>query len=80
MKLLAPCVAIFPEMLTNEIDERFENLAARPTRLGNVRNRLLPPSTRWIRIEGGNHSQFGCTDFSRAIDLRGYRAVSSRPR
>ena len=31
---------------------------ATPEMIDSTRN-LLPPSTRWVRIEGGNHSQFG---------------------
>ena len=31
---------------------------ATPARVARNRH-LLPPDTRWIEIEGGNHSQFG---------------------
>ncbi|MEX2177752.1 MAG: alpha/beta hydrolase [Gemmatimonadaceae bacterium] len=34
-----------------------------PERKSDANRHLLPPSTRWIRIEGGNHSQFGWYGF-----------------
>jgi pimeloyl-ACP methyl ester carboxylesterase len=34
-----------------------------PERKSEANRRLLPQTTRWIRIEGGNHSQFGWYGF-----------------
>jgi pimeloyl-ACP methyl ester carboxylesterase len=34
-----------------------------PERKSNANRRLLPSATRWVRIEGGNHSQFGWYGF-----------------
>lgn len=34
-----------------------------PLKTAEANRRLLPPSTRWVQIEGGNHSQFGWYGF-----------------
>lgn len=38
-----------------------DRIAPESTSLSN--RHLLPPATRWVRIEGGNHSQFGWYGF-----------------
>jgi pimeloyl-ACP methyl ester carboxylesterase len=42
--------------------------------------RLLPPSTRWIWIEGGNHSQFGWYGFQPGDRWAGIDAGAQRTR
>jgi pimeloyl-ACP methyl ester carboxylesterase len=34
-----------------------------PLKKAEANRHLLPPATRWVRIEGGNHSQFGWYGF-----------------
>jgi pimeloyl-ACP methyl ester carboxylesterase len=42
--------------------------------------RLLPPTTRWIRIEGGNHSQFAWYGFQPGDHLAGISAEEQHHR
>jgi pimeloyl-ACP methyl ester carboxylesterase len=58
-----------------------DGLATRAAVEGN--RRLLPASTRWIWIEGGNHSQFGWYGFQpldrrATIDAAAQRAIMTR--
>ena len=45
------------ELAVTKIYATHDGLAAVDEVLAN--GRYLPPSTRWVRIEGGNHAQFG---------------------
>ncbi len=45
-----------------------------PLRKSEANRRLLPGATRWIRIEGGNHSQFGWYGFQPGDHVAGISA------
>lgn len=50
-----------------------EDGVARPAQ-SEANKRLLPPTTKWVRVEGGNHAQFG----SYGAQLRDGKATISR--
>jgi pimeloyl-ACP methyl ester carboxylesterase len=51
-----------------------------PERQSEANRRLLPRTTRWIRIEGGNHSQFGWYGFQPFDHFAGIEAGQQRDR
>jgi pimeloyl-ACP methyl ester carboxylesterase len=51
-----------------------------PEQASNDNRHLLPAATRWIRIEGGNHSQFGWYGFQPGDHFAGIEAAEQRAR
>ena len=49
-----------------------------PERKSLANRRLLPDATRWVRIEGGNHSQFGWYGFQPGDHFAGITAAQQR--
>ncbi len=51
-----------------------------PERKTNENRRLLPVATRWVRIDGGNHSQFGWYGFQPGDRFAGISAEQQHAR
>jgi pimeloyl-ACP methyl ester carboxylesterase len=49
-----------------------------PERKSQANRHLLPASTRWVRVEGGNHSQFGWYGFQPGDHFAGITAAQQR--
>ena len=49
-----------------------------PERKADANRHLLPSATRWVRIDGGNHSQFGWYGFQPGDHFAGIEAAQQR--